>query len=185
MSSFFERWSARARENRRAEPAPEAGSPPDSLPESLPEPAAAPAPEGAELERLLAELPPLETITSSTDIRPFLQSFVPKALKNAALRRAWAADPVISTHLDVARDYAWDFNTGTGPVGYSASLGEDIVQKSLDLLKRAEPPQPPEPEAEIPPETPEDLPPETGEGQNVAEIPPLRLSLRHGGALPG
>jgi len=180
MSSFFERWSTRARETRRATPETREEAPVDAA-----EAVAEAQPDGEELERLLAELPALDSITSATDIRPFLQSFVPKALKNAALRRAWAADPVISTHLDVARDYAWDFNTGAGPVGYSARLGEDIVQKSLDLLTRTDPPEPPaeEPAPALP--EPEDLPEPEEEGQKVATPGPLRLSLRHGGALPG
>ncbi|RRH78212.1 DUF3306 domain-containing protein [Falsigemmobacter faecalis] len=182
MSSFLERWSSRVRETRRAETqVPEAPPADDVAAES----GAEALPEGEALERLLADLPALDSITSATDIRPFLQSFVPKALKNAALRRAWAADPVISTHLDVARDYAWDFNTGPGPVGYSAELGKDIIQKSLDLLSRTDPPEPVEEEAVAPQPEAEELSVPEEEGRNAADPTPLRLSLRHGGALPG
>lgn len=184
MTGFFDRWAARKAESRPPEPVTEAPEPLDSAP-AAPE---VTLPEGLTLEEALAALPDLESITAATDIRPFLQSFVPQALRNAALRRAWAADPVISTHLDVARDYAWDFNTGSGPVGYAPTLAREIADRSLEMLKGRPEPEPVRAE-EPPPETPpvaETAPPE-GEilPQDAAPQSLVKMSQRHGGALPG
>lgn len=94
----------------------------------------APSLSPSEIDARLADLPLLDDIGPETDIRPFLQDFVPAALRKAAMRRAWSADPIISTHLDVARDYAWEFNSGDLPVGFSRSLDQHSLQRSLDAL---------------------------------------------------
>lgn len=184
MTGFFDRWAARKAESRTPEPVTEAPEPAHAVP-AAPEAA---LPEGMTLEEALAALPDLESITAATDIRPFLQGFVPQALRNAALRRAWAADPVISTHLDVARDYAWDFNTGAGPVGYAPTLAREIADRSLDLLK-GRPAPAPEPEAEPAPEAAGPEIPLAPEGEvapeNAAPQSLVKMSQRHGGALPG
>lgn len=149
MSGFLNRWSQRKTDARRDEdrPDPEA-TPPTELPPATdapraehPEGAATAQPGDSEVAAQIAALPPLDEITAGTDIRPFLQDFVPRALKNAAMRRAWVSDPIISTHLDVARDYAWEFNAGPLPVGFSNGLGADAVQRGLDALNIAPPPE--------------------------------------------
>lgn len=191
MSGFIGRWASRKEAARKAEEAAE-NAPLPVAPDAAPE-GESPAPQGDELAALLRELPDLETITSETDIRPFLQSFVPQALKNAALRRAWALDPVISTHLDVARDYAWDFNAGSGPEGFYPNLAKEIADRSLEFLKGTAPVEP-DPEAALPPppEVPVALAPPAAEEEQpeapARDAAPRRgvlLSQRHGGALPG
>jgi hypothetical protein len=218
MSGFLSRWSARKAEARQTQtdpvPARPAGEEPDpaaASPQPLPDPEIL-APDIAESEipdpeiaAKLAALPALEEIGATTDIRPFLADFVPAALRKAAMRRAWAADPIISTHLDVARDYAWEFNTGELPVGFAGTLDSDAVQRGLDALDRnlPEPPEPPPADAdEAPPReevdiamaVPEDSPQDALEGAGddpVAQAPPqavpprLRAVRKHGAALPG
>ena len=80
MSRFLRRWSERKAEARQSEPlaeTPEPIEPAAERPQLTPE----------EVAQKLNELPAPEEITTETDIRPFLQDFVPAALRNAALRR--------------------------------------------------------------------------------------------------
>ena len=190
MSGFVRRWSDRKAEARKPAEAEPAAT--DEAPES---PA---APDEAEIAARIAALPALDDIGATTDIRPFLQDFVPAALRKAAMRRAWAADPVISSHLDVARDYAWDFNTGTGPEGFYAALGKDAIERGLAALERLtrQPAQAPTPAAADGPGT--DTPADPPQDQALAKadavaLPPdhppttaspLLRPSRHGGALP-
>ena len=210
MSGFLRRWAERKAETRQnpAQPDPQAELPPPaeidaagsapegegaafrgSAAEALP-PAAA-ALDAEEIAARLAELPALDEIDAATDVRPLLQDFVPAALRNAALRRAWALDPVISTHLDVARDYAWDFNGGANPVGFYSTLDSESVKRGLAAL-RGDDAAPAGPEmADTPPEAdatettakPDDL--EKIDTEQADSQAPLLLSRRHGGALPG
>lgn len=189
MSGFVRRWSDRKAEARKPV-APEAEpAAPDETPA---------APDEAEIAARIAALPALDDIGATTDIRPFLQDFVPAALRKAAMRRAWAADPVISSHLDVARDYAWDFNTGTGPEGFYAALGKDAIERglaALDGLTR-QPAQAPTPATGDGPgtDTPADPPQDQALAKADAVAPPpdhppttaspLLQPSRHGGALP-
>src|SRR5262249_24448029 len=74
----------------------------------------------------LKDLPPIETITAATDIRPFLRPGVPAELARAALRRAWTADPAIRDFVGLA-EYAWDYHTpgsmaGVGPLEMNDEL---------------------------------------------------------------
>ena len=69
----------------------------------------------------LSALPPIESITATTDIRAFLAPGVPAELTRAALRRAWVADPTIRDFVGIAENQ-WDFNDpaaipGFGPLG--------------------------------------------------------------------
>lgn len=211
MSSFLRRWSDRKDASRQQpqdadDPAPASpDASPDAPPaDKTPDDATA-ASQAAALAERLAELPAIETITAETDIRPFLQDFVPAALRNAALRRAWLADPVISTHLDVARDYAWDFNTGNGPGGFYRKLGQEVAARGLAALKtttlhdRDQPPESPpaaapapslEASAVIPDDPPAgktdaDARPDHDDTDPAGKIlPPLKPARKHGGALP-
>ena len=49
-------------------------------------------------------LPPIESITSMSDIRAFLAPGVPEELTRAALRRAWVADPAIRDFIGIAEN---------------------------------------------------------------------------------
>jgi Protein of unknown function (DUF3306) len=119
---FLNRWSRRKREIATKEtPAPELPTAP-ALPISAVDAEPAEAAQ-AELDELLARLPSLDSIGKDTDITGFLHALVPDALRNAALRAAWSADPGIRDFLNDARDYALDYTaTGNAP-GFGALGG--------------------------------------------------------------
>ena len=206
MSGFLERWSRR---KRAAAETPEPAEAPDATevaaePAPLPEPPPEAEPEAD--PDLLASLPPVETITATTDIRGFLQPGVPQALRNAALRAAWTADPVIRDYRDPAVDYFWDWNAPGGVPGG----GGDLVAERVAEMARAvmDGPRPPElPAADSQPSDPKGetaadpapaplsanaeanpAPAESASAVPVAaqevatDAPPRR---RHGGAVPG
>ena len=130
----------------------------------------------------VAALPPVDSITASTDLRPFLRNGVPKALRNAALRRMWMADPVIRDHLDVARDYFWDWNAPGGVPGGGGTLAADAVARMVrDVIgvPAADPPSEsapedasadPVPDQPTAPDTPAAAPPKADIG-TVAGVP--------------
>jgi len=124
---FLERWSRRKRaagNKTRAEPAPAA--PPAA------EPVVAPAE--------LPPLPPIDSIEAGSDISAFLAPGVPTALSQAALRRAWSADPAIRDFIGLSEN-SWDFTAGGGVPGFGA-IDPDSVARLLDRVMGV-----PEPEA--------------------------------------
>ncbi|WP_284177812.1 DUF3306 domain-containing protein [Rhabdaerophilum sp. SD176] len=111
---FLSRWS-----RRKLKPEPEAGASVPDDPSSVPA-----AVEGepmlsaeAEPEFDVSTLTPLEALTSESDFTQFLQKGVPEALRNAALRKMWVLDPVLSAP-DRFAEYAWDFNDPTAMPGF-------------------------------------------------------------------
>ncbi len=129
--NFLERWSRRKRQT--AEPA-DAPQPPGSTGEAAPSPAplspaqgdaggdgklkpAQTAAAALQPEFDVASLPPLDSITATTDIRAFLAPGVPPELVNAALRRAWTADPAIRDFVGLAEN-AWDFTDPSAVPGF-------------------------------------------------------------------
>ncbi len=148
-AGFFNRWSQRKQQALRVdEPLEEdaATAKPDA-PE--PEPGTVPAaPELSEEE--LAALPSIDALTPDTDIKVFMRAGVPKALRNAALRKMWMITPAIRDHLDPAVDYAWDWNTPGGVPGDGiAPSPEKAAQMLRDLFKPRENKMPEVPEDEI------------------------------------
>ncbi len=67
----------------------------------------------------LASLPPIDSITASTDIRGFLAPGVPAELRRAALRRAWSSDPAIRDFVGLAENQ-WDFTAPDQTPGFGA-----------------------------------------------------------------
>lgn len=139
---FLGRWSRRKIEAKertekdlREEERPDASAretAPDAEAEAV---AATPVDEPETLsEEELAALPPLESFTIDTDITPFLRRGVPKALKNAAMRKMWLLDPAIRNYRDVALDYAYDWNTPGGVPGNSGSITSEAARKMLEAL---------------------------------------------------
>ncbi|MEJ1158061.1 DUF3306 domain-containing protein [Prosthecomicrobium sp. N25] len=130
---FLSRWS-RLKRKAGAEAAPDLAAPVepvDAAPASG-TPAAAPA--GEEEPFDLARLPSLDEITAETDVTDFLRREVPPDLRNAALRRAWAADPVIRDFVGLA-DYDWDFNApGGNQVFGPLDPTTDVVRMAARIL---------------------------------------------------
>ena len=69
-------------------------------------------------------LPGLDSIDAQTDIKVFLQSWVPEELRLAALRRAWTADSAIRDFVGL-QESDWDFNDPNSIAGFG-ELGPDI-----------------------------------------------------------
>ena len=125
---FLSRWSRRKRALERgeelAEPAPPEPEAPVAREVACAVEPPAPAPVLDEPEFDPASLPPIETLEASSDFTPFFKPGVPSALRHAALRLAWTADPLIRDYMG-SLDYGWDFNTPGGlPPGFSNTLAE-------------------------------------------------------------
>jgi hypothetical protein len=134
---FLGRWSRVKRTAARSEPEnetvpeAEAGTDPELLPE-----AEMPPEEPAEQlsDEELAALPRIEELVQGSDIRPFLRPGVPRALKNAAMRRMWMLTPAIRDHNDPAVDYAWDWNTPGGVPGDGVAPSPERAAQMLKSI---------------------------------------------------
>jgi hypothetical protein len=128
--SFLARWSLRKHAARQAEEPTEA--PADNEPPGEAEPsghAVEPSVPLGDAETARPALPDLETLDGSSDYRGFLDRTVPKELRVAALRKAWASDPAIAGYRPLA-DYDWDFNAP----GYAALRPTDDPAKFVTAL---------------------------------------------------
>ncbi len=130
---FLSRWSRRKHAAEEASPEPLPPAPVSNLPkeEDAGSAAASEAESAGELD--LSALPPLDSITSTTDVTAFLRKGVPQALTREALRRAWLADPAIRDFVGLAEN-AWDFNDpnampGFGPLDYTPEQVRDLVAR--------------------------------------------------------
>ena len=101
--------------------------------------AAAP-PETAAATIDLAALPPIESITAASDIRPFLASGVPMELQRAALRRLWLVDPTIHDFVGIAENQ-WDFGNPDTVPGFGSLQLTAALQRMLDALTGTAPEQ--------------------------------------------
>lgn len=129
--NFLSRWARLKRESTEAADAaqaPEVATPdaarPDAAAESAREAEPADGAKAAPSSEPLfdiSKLPPIESITATTDIRAFLAPGVPPDLARAALRRAWVADPTIRDFVGIAENQ-WDFNDPNAMPGFG-SLG--------------------------------------------------------------
>jgi Protein of unknown function (DUF3306) len=114
----------------------EGAAPPAARVEAAPPPDPLPASGEREIGRGEAEtstfdpttLPPIESINAGTDVSAFLRPGVPADLAQAALRRAWVADPAIRDFVGLAEN-AWDFNKPGGVPGFEPLRAIDDVQR--------------------------------------------------------
>jgi hypothetical protein len=149
---FLSRWSRRKRgeEVPEPEPAPSLEVLPEPEAEAAPEPVAEAPPPEQEFD--ISTLPPIETLDGSSDFTVFLKPGVPQALRTAALRKAWLADPLIRDYMSPL-DYAWDFNTPGGlPHGFSnvlAETGEALRKLVNQAIGEMEPEEEKAPEAVV------------------------------------
>jgi Protein of unknown function (DUF3306) len=123
---FLKRWSRRKREVAKQDEASRSPEP-DVVAEAADAPAA-----GSKTETPFdpASLPPVESITSLSDITAFLRDGVPAELTRAALRRVWTADPAIRGFVGLAEN-AWDFTDPNGMPGFGPLEDTDEVRRMI------------------------------------------------------
>jgi hypothetical protein len=130
VRSFLQRWSQRKRgaEYRAPEDA-------DSSPEDKEAGTNAVAQGEANLPAFdHATLPPIESITATSDIRAFLAPGVPEELTRAALRRVWVTDPTIRDFIGIAENQ-WDFTKPNGVPGFgSLELTPEVRRMVASLI---------------------------------------------------
>jgi len=208
--NFLSRWSRRKRQADEDKEKNETGetvaAPAPENQQGIPAaPGAAPSPEFN-----VESLPPIETISAETDITAFMRTGVPETLKHAALRRAWASDPVIRDFVGLNENF-WDAAGPDGIPGFGALDPNLDVRRMVSELFGETPRQdtPPESEADRVADSPalpiqnraeateapqaapppaENVPPRN---ENVAvqteepeAAPEKKLARRHGGAMP-
>jgi len=99
-----------------------------------------------------ASLPPIESITASSDIRAFLQTGVPADLTRAALRRVWTTDPAIRDFIGIAENQ-WDFTDPTAMPGFGPlEATDDIRELVAQAMGKLGQVSDPSVEAAVPPE---------------------------------
>src|SRR5262245_23309412 len=123
--NFISRWSRRKRDAGDEKAQPEDKKTADEASLKSPQPGAA-SPPVPEFDP--ASLPPIESIEAGTDISAFMRSGVPSALRHAALRRAWSADPAIRDFMGLNENF-WD---AAGPEGIS---GFGALDPSVDVKR--------------------------------------------------
>ena len=126
QENFLARWSRRKLEpvdgKVPAEP-PQAADAPPAGEDTANAAAAPPQPEFD-----LSQLPPLDSIGATSDIRAFLQAGVPSVLRHAALRHAWSADPAIRDYIGPNENF-WE------GVGMDNVPGFGALDPSVDVKK--------------------------------------------------
>ena len=85
----------------------------------------------------LASLPALDSITSETSLRAFLDKGVPAELTAAALRRGWSADPAIRDFVGLSEN-SWDFNAPGGISGFGPLAPENIRKLLAQMIEGTE-----------------------------------------------
>ena len=140
---FLSRWARRKRDAARDDSArgesnvsPQPVEPEQPVPEGIagdtsghtlpPEPAA----RKEESVFDLSKLPSIESITAETDIRPFLTAGVPAALRQAALRRMWVADPKIRDFIEMAENQ-FDFTAAGDIPGFDFAAPTGDIRRMI------------------------------------------------------
>jgi len=131
--NFLQRWSQRKRAAEmhprdEAKPSQSAKADADAPPGGT----TAPAPDLPTFDP--AALPPIESITATSDVRAFLAPGVPEELSRAALRRAWSADPTIRDFIGLAENQ-WDFTQPDSIPGFgSLELTPEMLRLVAQLV---------------------------------------------------
>jgi len=133
---FLSRWSRRKQEAAQPSSAPtqsDRDADQASNPPAADEPARIPPAGSSETPFDLAKLPPIESITSATDIRAFLAPGVPVELTRAALRRAWTTDPAIRDFIGLAENQ-WDFTAPGGAPGFGPLPDTEQIRRLVESI---------------------------------------------------
>jgi uncharacterized protein DUF3306 len=152
----------------------------------------------------VSTLPSIESIDAGTDITAFMRPGVPAALRQAALRRVWSADPAIRNFIGPNENY-WDVAGPEGVPGFG-DLDPNLDIKRLvsevfsepapegDQAESANTAQFPERSAPLSAQSQHAQPSddrllhtiENAAPQNQSSTPslPQKPARRHGGAIP-
>lgn len=200
---LFGRWSRRKQAVREAEEAERAAGAEATGAETDRE---VPAPEPGDPAE---PLPSLDELTAEGDLSRFLREGVPRALRNAAMRKMWSLDPAIRDHVGLSEN-AWDFNQPGAMPGFGPLEAGRAVVNFLSVVGREAPADPeaapaaadapavaPDEVASLPPDEPQeprgvpDGPPagataaiEPAEANGSGDPCPEPQRPRHGGAVP-
>jgi Protein of unknown function (DUF3306) len=133
--SFLPRWSRRKRS--AAATAPQRAKPENATDNAAPKTPATALP-AEETQSLFdpGSLPPIDSIGTGSDIRPFLAAGVPADLTRAALRRAWSADPAIRDFIGLSEN-SWDFNVLGGVPGFGSLTAEEVRRLVAQVMENA------------------------------------------------
>jgi Protein of unknown function (DUF3306) len=118
--NFMQRWSRRKRAAKTPtsdETEPPSGEPREADASSPPSTPAESEAHGPAFD--ITTLPPIDSITATSDVRAFLAAGVPEGLTRAALRRAWMIDPTIRDFVGLAENQ-WDFTKPDGVPGFGS-----------------------------------------------------------------
>ncbi|MEP9396974.1 DUF3306 domain-containing protein [Mesorhizobium sp. KR2-14] len=193
---IFARWSRLKRQ--AAEETPQTGEPESTKAEDEAMQAAdVAATEEASVD--LSQLPSLDAIDATTDLRAFLAAGVPSELRNAALRKAWSADPAIRDFIGPNENF-WDHTTGrvagfgmlkpaTARRLMAQVLGDDEPAEARmeTTATPAQQPVAPQPDRTAPPVEAEsvEVPPPDDNSEASAKAEKNEPGVRrHGGAFP-
>jgi hypothetical protein len=208
--NFLSRWSRRKRQAVDARPEKTDGGqvgPGPAGDQTQSVPASVQSSQGA-VEFDVSSLPPIESIGPGTDLTAFMQSGVPLALRHAALRRAWSADPAIRDFMGPTENY-WDAVGPDGIPGFGdldpgldvkrmvselfgekapdaaeASVSPTTTDKSAEIIEDAQAPK----SADAPVTAEKGRSEGTGNGASQKHLPQVqpeqRIARRHGGAMP-
>jgi hypothetical protein len=137
--NFVARWSRLKRENaQEVKAAPSAPAKQDRDADS----ANSSNPQDAPVPFDVSQLPSIDSLNASSDIRSFLQAGVPAELTKAALRKMWTTDPAIRDFIGIAENQ-WDFTDpnaipGFGPLGDHEDVAK-LVAQAMGKLEEAPP----------------------------------------------
>jgi hypothetical protein len=84
-------------------------------------------------------LPSLDLLDAQSDIKVFLQSWVPEEARIAALRRAWTGDPAIRDFIGL-QEMDWDFSDLNNILGFG-KLGPEVDTEKMVAQIFGETPQ--------------------------------------------
>jgi hypothetical protein len=132
---FLARWSRR---KRSAAATARQSAKPENAEDSATSKTAATALPAEETRSLFDPegLPPIDSISTGSDIRPFLAAGVPSDLVGAALRRAWSADPAIRDFIGLSEN-SWDFNVLGGVPGFGSLTAEEVRRLVAQVMENA------------------------------------------------
>ncbi|WP_099865299.1 DUF3306 domain-containing protein [Pararhizobium haloflavum] len=130
---FLARWSRRKRDALRPDEVIEAPAE-ASAPDQVFDEQAGDDDDDAISQEEIDALPPIDSVTDRAGLDPFFRKGVPAGLRNAARRRMWLLNPKINGYLDVARDYAYDWNTPGGVPGSGGRVASAAAAKLVDAM---------------------------------------------------